>query len=211
MPTERPYAHRARQRRGLLRVALAVGLGLTLGAMGPLRAQTNAAPGLRISLSHAEGAWWVAAQWPMELSAPLADALSRGVALHFSLQVQLIAPRWYWRDKVVAQWVKRYRLAYLPLAQRWRVSTQVDAADPDSGLGLSNTFESLSAALATLSRQARTHLADDAELGEAEHRVELRFALDAEQLPKPLLIGALGQADWHYALSASRPLKADAP
>lgn len=202
----------AAERRSVLRAACAA----TLWALGARTAAVWAqaqpmGPAPRLSLSHAEGGWWVAAQWPIELSAPLSDALARGVALHFSLQVQLIAPRWYWRDKVVAQLSKHYRLAFLPLAQRWRLSTQTDAAEPGSGLGLSSTFDSLGAALATLSRLPLSRLAEDADLSEAEHRVDLHFALDAEQLPKPLLIGALGQSDWHYAISVSRALKADAP
>ena len=51
------------------------------------------------------------------LNSRLEDAVQRGVALHFVLEAEITAPRWYWFDRAVVGRRLEYRLSYQPITR----------------------------------------------------------------------------------------------
>jgi hypothetical protein len=133
----------------------------------------------------------------LTLSRAVEDALRRGVPMYFEVDAALLRSRWYWRDERVARVARSYRLSYQPLTGSWRV-----------GLGaLSQTFPSLSDAMAVISRISGWPLAEAGQLEAGQHyTLEFSYRLDASQLPQPLQIG-LGNNDW--SLGTARTLRVD--
>jgi hypothetical protein len=133
-----------------------------------------------------------------ELPRGVADALQRGVPLHFVAEADVYRSRWYWRDLRVARASRTWRLAWQPLTRSYRVSFG----------GLNQNFETLGDAMAALRGVARWKIADGAQLEEgARHYVEFRYWLDTGQLPRPMQIGLAGQSDWSLALEHSAPIE----
>lgn len=135
----------------------------------------------------------------LEPSPALEDALLKGVPVYFVWQAEVVRERWYWTNKRVGTASRVLRLAYQPLTRRWRVSLSSDAAATPSGLqyALHQSFDSLSDALASVSRVASWQVADAGKLEEGVHYVfQWRFGLDLTLLPRPFQIGVSGQPDW---------------
>lgn len=174
----------------LVAVALA---GRPLGA----RAQAGDA-GVELTtlaLHREDGALTVEFSARLRLSRAVEDALRRGVPVYFVAEATLYRSRWYWRDSRIARVRRTWRVAFQPLTATWRV-----------GLGgLTQTYATLSEALAAVSTASRWRLADEADLDpDAAHYLRFRYELDAGKLPSPMQIGLEGQPDW--VLRAEREL-----
>jgi hypothetical protein len=129
----------------------------------------------------------LSADFAVELGPRLAEAVERGVQLHFRLEFTLARKRWYWIDEHVAGRVLEYKLSYQALTRQYRLSQG----------GQQQTFDSLDDALKALSRVARLHVVDRTELIPGEtYRAAARLSLDRNQLPKPLQVDALADRDW---------------
>lgn len=127
----------------------------------------------------------------IELPRAVEDALQKGVPLYFVAEVDVLRPRWYWRDRRIARAVRNWRLTWQPLTRAYRIN-----------LGsVSQNYDSLADALGSIQRATRWKLADSAvlERGSGEY-VEFSLRLDISQLPRPLQIGFGGQAAWDLAL-----------
>lgn len=183
---------------------------------GLVQAQPATGPGAGASavtellLQRVEGALELTAQVEFELSQPVEDALRKGIPMFFVAEAEIVRERWYWTDRRVAHAARHMRLAFQPLTQRWRLTVGTQPIDSvGSGLTLSQSFDDLGEALASMRRFARWHVADAAQVpADREHVLRFRFALDVSQLPRPLQIGAVGQSDWDIAASASIALPA---
>ncbi len=154
----------------------------------------------------------VSATVAFELPAVVEDALLKGVPLFFMLESDLLQDRWYWYDKRVSGVQRQLRLAYQPLTRRWRVNaTGAAGGDAAQGLALSQNFDTLAEAMATIKQVARWKVA---ELAESEptskYRVEFRFRLDLGQLPRPFQIGTIGQSEWDIHASGRVVLRPEA-
>lgn len=125
-----------------------------------------------------------------ELSKAVEEALQKGIPLHFVAQAELYRSRWYWRDKLIANASRSWRLAYQPLTRRYKVSFG----------SLSQNYESLSEALAAVQRSVGWRLADPIPPGDDGYYLEFTYQLDTAQLPRPLQIGIGGQADWNLSI-----------
>ena len=162
--------------------------------------------GLRIERQ--EGALVLSGKWQYELSAPMQEALLKGIALHFVSEVEITRERWYFYDKRVARAERYMRLSYLPLTRRWRLNI---ANQPISvnGLGviLGQTFDSLEEATITMQRMTQWRIASLADIdADSNHTLEMKFKLDLNQLPRPLQIGATGSNDWNLLFAKRMPL-----
>lgn len=125
----------------------------------------------------------------LSLSAPVEEALHRGVPLYFTAQATVYRNRWYWRDERVARVNRTWRVAYQPLTAQWRVSLG----------GLSQVYGSLSEALAPLSRVSGWRIADGEKLESGErYYVDFFFRLDSSQLPPPMQVD-IG-SDWKLGI-----------
>jgi hypothetical protein len=129
-----------------------------------------------------------------ELPRNVEEALQKGVPLFFVAEAEIYRSRWYWRDPRVARASRVWRLAWQPLTRSYRVSFG----------GLNQSFEALPDAMAALRGVARWKIAEGAQLEDgATHYIEFRYRLDTTQLPRPMQIGLVGQADWTLALEHS--------
>lgn len=135
----------------------------------------------------------------------------KGVAVIFVAEAQVLRERWFWTNKEVAKVERHMRLAYQPLTRTWRLNVGANVAtNAGLGMALNQNFESMSDALATVQRFSGWRIAAMADIDLAQpHRVELRFRLDASQLPRPLQIGTIGQSDWSISATSSQSLVLD--
>jgi hypothetical protein len=189
----------------VLALAMLCNSGLWTGAWAQT-APSVELQGLRIERQ--EGALVLSGKWQYELSAPMQEALLKGIALHFVSEVDITRERWYFYDKRVARAERYMRLSYLPLTRRWRLNI---ANQPISvnGLGviLGQTFDSLEEATATMQRMTQWRIASQADIdADANHTLEMKFKLDLNQLPRPLQIGATGSNDWSLTFAKRMPL-----
>jgi hypothetical protein len=147
----------------------------------------------------------ISAQVAFELPTAVEDALLKGIPLFFVMEGVVLRERWYWYDKKISSVERHMRLAYQPLTRRWRLNVTAGAGrDPGLGLALNQSFETLTQVLSAIKRVSRWKLADANELdGNQKYRIDFRFRLDLNQLPRPFQIGALGQSDWDIAATSS--------
>jgi hypothetical protein len=150
----------------------------------------------------------LSAQVAFELPAAVEDALLKGVPLFFVNEAEVLRERWYWYDKKISAAERHLRLAYQPLTRRWRLNVTAGAGrDASLGLALNQSFDTLAQVLSAIKRVSRWKIADANELDlNQKYKVEFRFRLDLNQLPRPFQIGALGQSDWDIAATSSSVL-----
>lgn len=130
--------------------------------------------------------------------------------MHFIADAEVLRPRWYWTDKVVAHATRYVRLSYQPLTRRWRLA-QSAAPFAATGLGVSldQSFDDLPEVLGALERIARWKIAEEGVIDEGQsYLVNFQFRLDMSQLPRPLQIGAVGGSSWNIALARGARLSA---
>lgn len=175
---------------------------------GSARAQSAAGDISLLKFERAGDAILLSATVKFELSAAVEEALLKGVAMIFVAEADVLRERWYWTDKKVASAARHMRLAYQPLTRRWRLNVASGVITSAAlGVALNQNFETLSDALAAVRRLSHWKIADLSERDmEQRHLVVFRFRLDVSQLPRPLQIGTLGQADWNISVSSSQAL-----
>jgi hypothetical protein len=142
----------------------------------------------------------LSAQLRFELPAAVEDALLKGIPVYFAVEADLLRERWYWTDKKMASAARNMRLAYQPLTGQWRLNVATGAA-PAGELVAANapsqTFLSLAEALATLKQFARWRIAGLSDTdASSKYRVDFRFWLDTNQLPRPFQSGVMARSDW---------------
>lgn len=147
----------------------------------------------------------VSAQVAFELPSAVEDALLKGVPLYFVNEAEILRERWYWYDKKISTVERHLRLAYQPLTRRWRLNVTAGAGrDASLGLALNQSFDTLAQVLSAIKRVSRWKIADASEIDpNQKYRIDFRFRLDLNQLPRPFQIGALGQSDWDIAATSS--------
>jgi hypothetical protein len=168
-------------------------LALLVGplSLGLLAAAPAAAQGIEIQRAALtvpeEGGYVLQADFEVALTHTLEDALNKGVPLYFSLEFELIRPRWYWFNEKLASVRQQYRLSYNALARQYRV-----------GVGrLYQNFGSLPEALAFLSRVRVADVVEPNALAKGStYLAAVRMRLDTSQLPRPFQITAVGSRDW---------------
>jgi len=87
----------------------------------------------------------------------------------------------------VAKASRTWRIAYQPLARKYRVTFG----------GLKQDFETLTDALSAVRRVSAWKIADQNQIEEgSRHYVEFSYRLDTTLLPRPMQIGIGGQPEW---------------
>ena len=134
-----------------------------------------------------EGGFTLAADFAIDFSPRLEEAVSTGLALHFLAEFELSRPRWYWFDEKVVKVSQTWRLTYHALTRQYRLSTGA----------LHQSFASLDEALRVLSRLRNWAVIERDRVAPGESfEAALRFRLDMTQLPKPFQLEALSNRDW---------------
>jgi len=129
--------------------------------------------------------------YSFDLNHGLEDALTRGVPLYFTTEVQMTRSRWYWFDETAVNTSRTVRLSYNVLTRQYHAAI--------SGQ-LQQSFSNLEDALALIRRPPRWIVADldTLKAGDA-YAVGVRMRLDVAQLPKPFQINALNNSDWRLS------------
>ena len=152
----------------------------------------------------------LSAQLRFDLPAAVEDALLKGIPVYFAVEADVLRERWYWTDKKIASAARNMRLAYQPLTGQWRLNVATGAA-PAGELVAANapsqTFLSLGEAMATVKQFARWRIAalNDTDPS-SKYRVEFRFWLDTNQLPRPFQMGVIAQSEWTISANLRAPL-----
>jgi len=135
-----------------------------------------------------EDAYVLEADFSIALTPALEDVLSKGVALYFALDFELIRPRWYWFNDKIAETQHQYRLSYNALTRQYRI-----------GAGsLYQNFATLADALEVMSHVRRRHEIEPGTLKkDTAYTAAVRLRLDTAQLPKPFHLTALGSREWN--------------
>jgi hypothetical protein len=134
-----------------------------------------------------DGAIVLDAQFDFELPAALEDAVNRGIALYFVVEVEMYRERWYWFDRKVVSEALSYRLTYSPLTRQYRLSRDT----------LALPFDSLNEAVNALRRVRGWRVFDSSLVaGGGDYRAQVRMRLDTSQLPRPFQLNALTNRDW---------------
>ena len=129
----------------------------------------------------------ITAQFDVELTPRLEEALNSGVALYFVVDFELVRPRWYWFDERSVASRLQYRLTYHALSRQYRLWTGM----------LHQPFATLPEALRVLGR-VRSWVVlerDQVALGRT-YQAGLRMQLDPSLLPKPFQLTAITSREW---------------
>lgn len=141
-----------------------------------------------LSLAGDGSGWVVSAEFQMNLSPSIEEAVSRGLVLYFVTEFELIRPRWYWRDERAITARIGYRLAYHALSRQYRLSVN----------GFQTSYSTLREALLAVSTLRGWRVAESDKIKPKENaEAWLRLRLDTSQLPKPFQVGAINNRDWN--------------
>jgi hypothetical protein len=165
----------------------------------------------QLAVERADDGVYLSATVKFDLPPVVEDALLKGIPMFFVAEADIYRDRWYWYDKRVTTATRTLRLAYQPLTRRWRLNV-LSGAISVTGLraSLSQSYDSLPEAIASIQRLSRWRIADAGEVDlDVHHNVAFRFRLDLSQLPRPFQIGVAGQKDWAIAAEGERQLVMD--
>jgi hypothetical protein len=174
--------------RGGWRAAWAALLLLCLAALWPLaaRADTPEVGEFEITRNNDEGVTLSFAV-KFELPRNVEDALLKGVPLYFVAEANIYRDRWYWTDRRISSATRTWRVAYQPLARKYRVTFG----------GLNQNFDTLTDAMSAVRRVSSWKIAENSQIEEgSRHYVDFNYRLDTTLLPRPMQIGIGGQPDW---------------
>lgn len=147
----------------------------------------------------------LSAHLQFELPQVVEEALLKGIPMVFVLSADVLRDRWYWYDKRLAGSERHMRLAFQPLTRRWRLN--VNSGPGAVGLALNQSFDTLAQALNAVRRVAKWKIADVSELDSSgKMRIECKFRLDLNQLPRPFQLGAIGPSEWDISASSQMPI-----
>ena len=138
-------------------------------------------------LEKVDSAWLLNANFGIELSSGLENALKKGVTLHFLVQFELTRSRWYWFDEKAVSMQRLVRLAYQPLINQYRINAG----------GLAFNTNSLEEALRIAGAIGAWDVIELARIDpEKNYEAAIRMTLDLGKLPKPFQVDALNSRDW---------------
>ena len=139
------------------------------------------------ALETTDDGYAVNADFDVELTPRIEEALNSGVSLYFVVEFELIRPRWYWFDEKTVVSRLQYRLTYHALSRQYRLWTGT----------LHQPFASLAEALRVLGRVRSWQVLErnQVEYGQ-KYETAVRMRLDATQLPRPFQLSALTSREW---------------
>lgn len=133
-------------------------------------------------------------QITLGMTPTMQKALLSGIAIEYSIQVDLIDPdEWFWRNSLTTKKM-RVRLSYDPLKQTYLLSNLT--------LSRLNTDRDLTRALSTLgSIQSFPLISADKLLANKAYALQLKVSLERESLPNALRLSSLLDSEWRVNLS----------
>lgn len=140
----------------------------------------------KAEMRHGEDGYQLYANYGINLTFVVQQALSRGVPLHFVSEFSLTRSRWYWMDEEIFRGEQTAKLSYSMLTRQYRISRGA----------LFQNFASFEDALNMLSRQVSAPIPAELLKKNSSYTAAVRLRLDAAQLPKLLQVNALTGKDW---------------
>jgi hypothetical protein len=142
------------------------------------------------TLEPGEDGWQLEAEFDIQFSPRLEEAVNRGVALYFVVEFELSRPRWYWFDEKPVQLSQTYKISYTPLLRQYRLAVG----------NVYQNFTRFEEVTRVLSRLRGWHVTDKGALKKDQvYQAGLRMRLDTAQLPKPFQLNAIASRDWTLA------------
>jgi len=142
------------------------------------------------TVEQAESGWQLSAEFDIQFSPRLEEAVNRGVPLYFVVEFEMARPRWYWFDEKPVVVSQTYRISYTPLLRQYRLSV---------GNAYQN-FTRFEEVTRVLSRLRGWHFAENGAFKKDQvYQASLRMRLDTAQLPKPFQLNAIASRDWTLA------------
>ena len=127
------------------------------------------------------------ADFDVQISQRLEEAVTRGVPLYFVVEFELSRPRWYWFDERPVKLSQTYKITYTPLLRQYRLSVG----------NLYQNFTRFDEVKRVLARVRGWHVAEKGAFNkEGVYQANLRMRLDTGQLPKPFQLNAVASSDW---------------
>lgn len=135
-----------------------------------------------------EDVYQLKAEFELNFSQAVEDALNKGVPLNFIVEFELNRPRWYWLDENIASAQQQLRISYHALTKQYRLQS----------LDQQKTFATFSELKSELSHIQEWRVVERSQLKKRyTYEARLRMKLDLSQLPKPLQVNALTSKDWN--------------
>ena len=137
-----------------------------------------------------DDAYALKTRFGFDLNRGLEDAVSRGVPLYFTMDLEIRRPRWYWFDAKTVSTSQTMRIAYNVLTRQYHAGVVGK---------LQQSFPTLDDALSLIRRPGAWPFSEKAAFKSGEiYSVSLRMRLDVTQLPKPFQVNALNNSDWQF-------------
>lgn len=159
---------------------------LLLGLASPVRAEG----GIQIrsaELDLVDEIYQLKAEFEVNFSQALEDALNKGVPLTFAVEFELNRLRWYWFDETVASAQQQIRISYHALTKQYRLQQSEQQ----------KSFATLAELRNEMGHIQDWRVADRSILKKRyAYEARLRVKLDTSQLPKPLQVNALASKEW---------------
>ena len=134
----------------------------------------------------------VNARLGLMLNAATEEALHNGIPLEILIDIEFVRSRWWWTNKLIADWTLRRRLSFHALSRQYLVSTPTLNQPTES-------FGSLEQALQHTANLARLELPLTPKKqidAESNHLLRLRARLDIEALPTVMRPLAYASPSW---------------
>ena len=133
-------------------------------------------------------AYQLSADFDIDVSPEVEEALSKGVPLNFLVEFQLVLPRRYWFDDEITSASQRIRLSYHALSRQYLINLPKHQ----------KSFATLAEAIDELSRVRDWIVVEKSQISKGEgYQALLRMRLDHSRLPKALQVEALGSEKWN--------------
>ncbi len=163
-----------------------------VAALAP--AMALAADGIDVVQAHLESSeegYRLSATFGFDLNHNLEEALTRGIPLHFTTDIEIRRPRWYWFDETTINASHTIRIEYNVLTRQYRAGVAGS---------VQQSFPSFEDAMSLVRRPSRWVVAERGtmKIGET-YMVSTRMRLNLEYLPKPFQVNALNNSDWRLS------------
>jgi hypothetical protein len=142
-------------------------------------------------LENSEDGYRLSASFSFDLNRNLEEAITHGIPLHFTTEVELTRPRWYWFDERAVAAQRTVRISYNVLTRQYHAAI----------LGsVQQNFSTLEDALSLIRRPSRWLVAEKGALKSgATYNAALQMRLNLEYLPKPFQVNSLNNSDWRLS------------
>lgn len=139
-------------------------------------------------LQPVDDAYVLHANFEVNFSSAVEEALSKGIPLTFLIEFQVVSPRQYWFDHEIITTSTKVVLSYHALSRQYLVNRD----------NHQDIFTSLQEAKDDIASLHDWLVLEKSLLKKGEaYNAALRIRLDQSQLPKPLQVEAMGSEHWN--------------